>query len=384
MLFKRKLKIPIARVLASGKSAMLLGPRQTGKTTIAEQMEYDRYVNLMGLESYYRYAENSSILAKEIRLLRKELGRKPLIVIDEIQKVPELTNDVQVLIDEGVAVFFLIASSTRKIENLLPGRVLLFRLSTMLYEELTDSLSLESVLMNGCLPGICQQTDQSMIEQELLSYITLYLEEEVRKEALVRNLGGFVNFLKLVCIESGNIVNFSAISQEVGVSQKTIMEYYRILEDCLLVRKIEPLARSSRRKLTKSARYLMFDLGLRRAGAREGVSSSKEVLGRLLEQYVGLELVTKIEASNSLASIYFWRDHDGPEVDYVLEQDGKYTPIGVKLTKKPTAKDIRHLKTFREEYPIKDYCYLVSNVPYCYEIEEGIMVLPWFEVGGLI
>lgn len=386
MIFKRSIESGVKRALSRGKSILLLGPRQSGKTTFVKQLPHDRYINLMDMENFYGYKQEPGLLAKEVKALAKLLKRPPMVIIDEIQKIPQLTNDCQVLIDEGIASFIITGSSARKIMNLLPGRVVLFKLSTLTLSEYGKERDLDSILVNGFLPGICQQSSQEAIEQDLKTYVSVYLEEEIRKEALVRNLGSFVNFLRVACIESGNIMNISAVSQQLGVSHHTVSEYFRIMEDCLLVRRIEPLStgKNSRRRLTKAVRYILFDLGLRRVGALEGISPNTNQKGHLLEQYVGIELATLIDNESIPARLLFWRDHNGPEVDYVIELDKKYIPIEVKLTSTPKDKDIRHLKAFREEYPVKDYCYLIANVKHPYEIEEGIMVLPWSMVHNIL
>lgn len=385
MLFQRNIKLGIEQALLRGRSILLLGPRQSGKTTVVKKIEHDLYINLMNLPLYYKYSQNPGLFSKEVRGLFEKLGRKPIIIIDEVQMMPELTNSCQVLIDEGEAVFIITSSSARKIRNLLPGRVALFKLSAMLYTEYGKERSLIDIMNNGFLPGVCNLDDQNEIEALLEDYVAIYLEEEIRKEALVRNLTVFSNFLRLACIESGNIINFTAISQELGITAKTVQEYYRILEDCLIVRHIEPLVKQStgRRRLTKGARYIFFDLGLRRVGAKEGIFPSKTEQGRLLEQFVGIELSTLLENNARRARLLFWRDHNGPEVDFIIEKEGKYIPIEVKLTKRPSDKDIKNLKLFRLEYPVEK-CYLVANIDFSYEIEEGIEVIPWNQMDKVI
>ena len=121
--------------MARGKSILLLGPRQSGKTTVVKAIEHDRYINLMDTILFYRYSQNPSLFLYEIRDLHRSLGRKPIVIIDEVQMLPDLTNACQVMIDEHEAQFIITSSSARKIKNLLPGRVALFKLSTMLYSE---------------------------------------------------------------------------------------------------------------------------------------------------------------------------------------------------------------------------------------------------------
>ncbi|MBM4222937.1 MAG: DUF4143 domain-containing protein, partial [Gammaproteobacteria bacterium] len=284
--------------------------------------------------------------------------------------------------------FILTGSSARQIKNLLPGRVIKYSLTglTSLERSNEQDWYLDFLLLNGALPAICSLSDQNQIDEELSSYVFLYLEEEIRKEALVRNLKAFTQFLTLACIESGNIVNLTAMSQDIGVSHNTIAEYYRILEDCMLVKRIDPLIHSmnSRRKIMKSSKFIMFDLGVRRLGAREGIGFSREQLGYLFEQYVGLELLNLLEIEHPYAKLLYWRCHQGPEVDYVIEYKGKLIPIEVKLSNRPRATDLKHLKIFKKEYDIQEPCYLIANIPYPLEMEDGITALPWNQLRMVI
>ncbi len=224
-------------------------------------------------------------------------------------------------------------------------------------------------------------SDPNAVEEELNSYVSLYLEEEVRKEALVRNLTAFSQLLRLSCIESGRIANFSKISQDIGLSHNTVSEYYRILQDCLIVRRIEALTQTpSRRTLSKSPKFILFDLGGRRAGTQEGLSPSREHMGHLLEQFVGLDLLNQIECFFRRASLYYWRDHNGPEVDYVIEYNNTYISIEVKFTSKPSEKDIKHLKVFKEEYATVGNGYVIADIPFPLELESRIITLPWHQL----
>ena len=371
----------IVKTLKRDKSILLLGPRQTGKTTIIKTIEHDKYINLMDISLRQRYEADSSLFAKEIITLNKSLNKKPRIIIDEIQKIPSITDSIQILIDDNIATFIITGSSARKITNLLPGRVVKFQMFPLSLNEINHlNHELKFLLTHGSLPGIINTNDLLEIEQDLGSYVSLYLEEEIRKEALVRNLGAFNNFLRLACIESGNIVNLSKISQEIGVSHNTISEYYQILIDCMVAKKIEPLTKSSsRRKLAKSPKYIIFDLGIRRLAANESNHPNIKQLSLLFEQFIGLELEKLINQHQYEKNfrLLFWRDHAGPEIDFILEHQGTYIPIEVKWTTKPNNKDIKHLTKFMQEYSVKKIAYVVCQTPYPYELAENIMAISW-------
>ena len=245
-------------------------------------------------------------------------------------------------IDRGIARFVLTGSSARKLRrnvsaNLLPGRVSVFHLDPLTFSEYQPS-TLEDVLLDGSLPGITKVTAARDREADLSAYVTTYLEEEIRAEAAVRNLGSFARFLELAAAEAGGIVNLRGLSSDVGVAHTTIAAYYRILEDCLIANRIEPLTTSAtRKKRTRSDKYLLFDLGVRRLAAHEGRRVLPIRFGQLFEQWVGLELLRRARTAGPGTRIRFWRDPDGPAVDWVIDEEGRYTPIEVKWTETPAA-----------------------------------------------
>jgi predicted AAA+ superfamily ATPase len=252
----------------------------------------------------------------------KRHAARPLVLLDEVQKVPVLLDVVQDLIDRGLANFVLTGSSARKLRR---GKTL------------------------NLLPGILASEAVQDRETDLESYVTIYPEEEVRAEAIVSNIGPFARFLEYAASESGQVVNLRKLSQEIGVSHTTIRSYYEILEDCLIVERVEPLTKSrTRKKLTKAQKYLCACL------------SRKKV------------------------RILFWRDPDGPEVDWVVEREGRYTPVEVKWTDNLLPKEVRHLQTFLSEYPSAEAGYLVCQVRRKAKLSKGILALPWQEVDGLV
>lgn len=161
----------------------------------------------------------------------------------------------------------------------------------------------------------------------LASYFYIYLEEEIRREALVRRLGAFSRFWEAVCQQSGKLIGFRSLSQDVGVTHSTISSYFELLEETLLLERFDPVSTSqSRSRLIKSSKYCLFDMGIRRIGAREGVSLSREHMGHLFEHYVGLEL-RHLFRDRHQVKIKFWRDANGPEVDWVIDTGTHFIPI---------------------------------------------------------
>ena len=384
MYYRRLIEPRIGHHLARGKSILFLGPRQTGKTTLLSDLAADVTISLISPRTRQRYERDPSILAGEVRALPRRLakGRKrPLVTVDEVQRVPALMDVGQELIDSGEAQFVFTGSSARKLRrgrdiNFLPGRVVVLRLDPLMLEESRPD-TLADALLFGSLPAIRTLQNKEDREADLRSYVETYLEEEVRQEALVRNIAAFGRFLQLAGSESGRIVNHTEISQNVGVSSVTIQAYFEILVDCLVAERVEPITHSdSRKKLTKSSRYLLFDLGVRRLAAGEGSRLNRERMGELFEQFVGLELIRFCRIHAPRARVKFWRDPDGPEVDWVLDLGATYVPIEVKLTDRPKEGDARHLHVFLEEYAAKQG-FVICSAPRPIRLSKTVVAMPW-------
>ena len=386
----RHVETRLRAALARHKSVLLLGPRQTGKTTLLQQLRPDTLLNFLRPEVRQRYERAPQLLGAEVEALAERTrGRKPLVALDEVQRVPALVNSVQDLIDRRLAQFILTGSSARKLRrsrdsNWLPGRLAPLRLDPFSLSE-QDPPSLEHALIYGSLPGISLAPDDAAREEDLRAYTTLYLEEEVRAEALVRNLGTFSRFLQLAALEAGNISHFRGIAQELGVPHTTVAGYYEILEDCLIAERIEALSESrTRKKLTKSPRYLFFDLGVRRAAAEEGPRPPVRVLGALFEQFVGLELLRAARQALAPLQLRFWRDPDGPEVDWVLMSEERWLPVEVKWSEAPGARDARHLETFLSEYSKAKEAVVVCRTPKPFKLGAKVTAVPWQEIPTLV
>ena len=388
--YDRALINPLLEALSRGKNVLLLGPRQTGKTTLLSRVPNDLSLSFIQPALRQAYEKDTSLLEREIKGLPTRAGHRPRIILDEIQKVPEITDAVQDLIDRKVAQFILTGSSARKLRrngatNLLPGRVLPFRLDPLSLEERRPG-SIEEALMFGSLPGIIAQENDSFREQELDGYVTTYLEEEVRSEALVRNLAHFSRFLELAASESGRVVNLRKLSQEIGVAHTTIAAYHQILEDCLIAERVEPISESqTRRKLTRGERYLFFDMGVRRRAAQEGLAPPLERWGELFEHWVGLELIRAMRAKNPPhCSLRFWRDPDGPEVNWVVQRNKTFIPIETKWTSRPSPRDAHHLEIFLDEYPSSSHGYVLCRAPRPQALSPRVTALPWQDLPQIL
>ena len=294
-MYTRRIKSEIDSALKRNKSILLLGPRQVGKTTLLEQESYDISISLLLEKNRVKYERDPDLLIQEIQAHPK-VKKGLTVLIDEIQLVPNLLNTAQYIIDKKLAQMLLTGSSTRKIRkhsalNLLPGRLVLLYLDSLSFTE-HKSKQLEKLLIFGELPGIMTVKLAEDKNLDLESYVITYLEEEIRhKEAATRNLPAFYRFLELASLESGKIISLRKIASDVGVGHTTIAAYYEILEDSLIVLRLDPYSVSTtRKKLAKSSKYLFFDLGVRRLAAKEGVQLGRNRLGELFEHYIGIEL----------------------------------------------------------------------------------------------
>ncbi|MES2503469.1 MAG: ATP-binding protein [Myxococcota bacterium] len=390
MLIQRQIYPQIERALARGKSILLLGARQVGKTTLIKAIPSDLSLSLIKPALRQRYEKDPGLLEKEILELRAREQKKLLVFIDEVQKVPELLDIAQDLHDSGIAQFILTGSSARKLRkqkaNLLPGRVAVFHLDPLTLQETPmGKQNLEQLLLYGSMPGIVLQTNLIDQNLDLTSYVETYLEDEIRSEAVVRNLSHFSRFLELAASESGHILNFNKLSSEINVANSTIASYYQVLQDCLILERIEPLMVSkTRKKLTRSDKFLFFDLGMRRAAAKEGTALPDKHLGHLFEQWVGLELIRCARFADTPTKIQFWRDPDGPEVDWIITQNNSYTPIEVKYSSAPTEKDAKHLEVFLDEYPSSSKGYIICRTERAYQISKRVTAIPWQETPLLV
>ena len=362
-------------------SFFLFGARQTGKTTIV-QSRYPGawYVNLLQEETFYGYSKEAGLFRKQAEEQIVRQGKKT-IIIDEVQRIPELLNDVQVLIDKFKDVrFVLTGSSARKLKrkgvNLLAGRAVDRRLFPYVSSEIAGDFSLETVLKYGSLPGIYGKAPELMKDQ-LTAYVNTYLREEIRQEGLVRNLGGFSRFLDIAASQNTEIVSFSDMARECWVSSHTIKSHYEVLEDTMIMFALQPWQRSARKRLVSHPRYYFFDLGVANAvNKRLGMELEPGIRGRLFEAFIILELYRHIHYAASDATLFFWRTNMGAEVDCVVEKHGKLVAAcEIKSSRTIDSRDLSGLKSFRDDNPDTP-CFIATITDAPYE-KSGVRILPW-------
>ncbi len=339
------------------QSFLLLGPRQTGKSFLIELLFKE--LNQQSTLQYYfqlpshrqRAEQDPEFLLREVEAKSQNHTTPVFLWIDEIQKVPSVLDVLQFLIDKKQVVLVASGSSARKMKNLginrLPGRIVLEYLFPLTWEEcglLEKKITNDEVLLYGSLPKILATEDLPLREEIISTYTQLYLEEEIRLEAVVRNLPHFSKFLKLAALESGTSPNFSKLGNQVGVSPPTIREYYQILEDTLILHRIDSFGKS-RDQTLRTPKYYFFDIGVRNAAA--GIGHSRGILelqrGVLFEHFIILELLAHYKQK---AKLSYWRTKKQEEVDLLLEKDGNLFAIEIKATSKPQTQDFKNLDVF--------------------------------------
>ena len=378
-MLSRILKLP------KNNSFFLFGPRQTGKTTWIQasfSSQEMRTYNLLITSEYMRLLENPHLFVDEVR------GRPSsvkYILIDEIQRIPELLNAVHLCLESPNPPHFILSgSSARKLKragtNLLGGRAWTRKFFPLTHLELGDSFDLDRALRVGTLPKIYLTPEVEDSNQFLRSYVETYLKEEIEAEALVRSSGIFLRFLFQAGIESGNLINYSAISRDTGTSQPTVKEYYQILEDTLIGNFLFPFHKSERKRLATHPKFYLFDTGVTRALSKQ-LSTVPEpktrAYGELFESWAINETLRLSEYFEKDFRFSFFRTEGGSEIDLIIETPkNKRIGIEFKSTANPHHTDFRAgFDAFRKIDPqIELKC--VCLAPHARK-GDGYEVLPW-------
>jgi len=333
------------------QSFFLFGPRGTGKSTYLKKHFQDAlWIDLLKPDEFRRFS------AKPERLIELVYANpeKRNIVIDEIQKVPDLLPAIHSLIEEkSNRTFILTGSSARKLKrsgtDLLAGRVITKTLHPFLLSELLMDYSFDKALENGLLPIVIS----SMSPNEVLdTYISLYIREEVQYESLVRNIGNFSRFLEAASFSHASILNISNIARECQVERKVVENYISILEDILISFRLPVFSRRAKRIMVSHPKFYFFDAGVFTTLRPKGpLDSPQEISGAALEGLVAQHLRAWNAYNNNLFDIYYWRSRSGVEVDFVLYGQQGFYAIEVKNTNRIRPEDLRSLSEFQKDYP---------------------------------
>lgn len=328
-------------------SIFLFGARQTGKSTALRMQFPDAiYIDLLDTSLKSRFRRRPSLMYEMLH--NKTEGT--LVIIDEIPEVPELLSEVHRLISECGIVFILCGSSARKLKrkgkNTLGGRALPVYMYPLVSKEIPD-FDIDRAVNYGMLPSHYLAKNPT---RQLAAYIEVYLKEEIREEALVRNLGAFQRFLEVAALTDGEMVNNNNIAQDCGVSASTVSSYFDILEDTLIGYRIPAFRKVMKRRLMQAPRFYYFDIGITNhlLHRKELVRGTTDY-GHAFEHLVIQELVAWQHYTHSEEELSYWRTYTGIEVDAVLG-DGRVA-IEIKSVEEVLPRHLKGLKTFADEYP---------------------------------
>lgn len=329
------------------ESFFLFGARQTGKTTFLLDKYPDAiFVDLLETDLLDRYRKKPALL----REAYQNQSEGSLIIIDEIQQVPELLNEVHWLITRKHLRFILCGSSARKLRregvNTLGGRAIPYFMYPLVSAEIPD-FDLDRAVRNGMLPRHYLKKDATSL---LKAYVGVYLKEEIQAESLVRNLANFSRFLEIAAITDGEMVNYQNIASDCGVSANTVKEYFQILEDSLLGFTVPAYTKQKKRRLVQSPRFYLFDVGVTNylLGRTKLLPGTPEY-GHAFEHLIMQEIVAYLGYSNSAAKLSYWRTYTQIEVDAVLGD--AQVAIEIKSAAEVQNKHLKGLKAFKEEHP---------------------------------
>lgn len=401
------------RKLATPYVHLVFGARQTGKSTLLRTLFPDAAIWLDLSNPFDRAAtlRHPELLIQRCRALPR--SRRPgVVVVDEAQNVPAVFDAVQHLYDSDKRRwrFVLCGSSARKLRvtgaNLLPGRSIVHALYPLVLAERPPRIggapqpetaspvampvdeatgarrfpaaALPERLLFGELPGVATAAREEKADI-LRAYAVAYLEEEVRREALVKSWPAFARFLLLAAAEAGGMINYAAVSREAGVSLPTVKTYYQLLEDMFIGFRVPAFSGSPRKSLLSTERFLFFDVGVRNAAAElpMELSAVRANPGPLFEQWVGIELWKRLKYLGG-GKLHYLRTKAGAEVDYVIAHRGKLVPIEVKWTEHPSVADARHLSAFLDEQRTRArHGYVVCRCPAPLALTDRVTAIPW-------
>lgn len=371
----QKIKRLLNLELPQRQSAFLWGPRKTGKSTFLRDtfprsLIYDFLKTDLALE----FAKRPSLLREQLLVKDAAVLEHP-VILDEIQKVPQVLDEVHWLIENKGLRFILCGSSARKLRrgksNLLGGRAWRFEMFPLVSAEL-ERIDLIRALTRGLIPDHYLRDDY---QNSLRGYVQDYLKEEVFAEGLTRNIPAFARFFDAVGYSHGQMTNFSNIARDCGVDAKTVKEYYQILADTLLGRMVEPFRKKrSRQIITKAPKFYLFDVGIAGAIIKRTIPEERgESFGRAFEHFIFTEIAAHSSYSGLNYGIHYWRTKSGFEVDFVLGEGE--VAVEVKGQSLVDNRDLRPLSAFCDEHSPR--AALVVSLEREERAVGGMHVLPW-------
>lgn len=329
----------------------LFGPRGTGKSTwMAQAYPGALTFDLLDPDVFRRFAARPETLSELIR------GQKTprVVIIDEVQKVPDLLDVVHRLMEEkGGWQFVLTGSSARKLKrsgiDLLAGRAVLKTMHPFMAAELGPRFVLDDALTAGLLPVIMASSNR---EESLKSYAALYLKEEVQLEGLVRKIGQFARFLEVASFSHASLLNISNIARDAEIERKTVEGYIEILEDLLIAFRLRVFKKRAQRQVSEHPKFYFFDPGVYHSLRPRGpLDRPQEIGGSALEGLVAQHLRAWMAYGGGAFELFFWRTRSGVEVDFVVYGENGFWAIEVKSAASVRDEELRSLRAFHKEFP---------------------------------
>lgn len=358
------------------KSFFLFGPRGTGKTTwVKETFPESLYLDMLEAGIF------NDLLANPQRLENLIPKNFPdWIIIDEVQRVPELLNELHRLIETYKYKFVLTGSSARKIKrkgpNLLAGRALTYSMHPLTAPELGKDFNLRHSLTYGQLPCVYTEKDPKAY---LESYVQTYLEEEVRYEGLTRNLGAFSRFLETASFSQGSVLNICSVARECAVERKAVESYFNILEDLLIAYRIPVFTKRARRRMVAHPKFYFFDTGIYRVLRPMGPLDMPEMAEGVALETLIFQNLNAVNAALHLGyKIYYWRTPDGMEVDFILYGDKGLFAFEVKRTGRISRAYLSGLRSFLKNYPMAKSYFIYGGQRTMREKEIEILPVEYF------
>jgi predicted AAA+ superfamily ATPase len=359
-----------------GKSFFLFGPRGTGKTTwVKSAFPKAVYIDLLEAELFNDLTANPQRVSN---LIPPDF--KDRVIIDEIQRIPDLLNEVHRLIETKKYKFILTGSSPRKLKrkgpNLLAGRALTLSMHPLSVAELGDDFRLVHSLRYGQLPSVYIEADP---KKYLEAYVRTYLEEEIRQEGITRNLSAFARFLEAASFSQGSVLNISSVARECHVERKVVESYFSILDDSMIGYRIPIFSRKAKRRLIVHPKFYFFDAGVYRTLRPMGpLDAPEEVDGIALETLFLQELIALNSALDLGYKIYYWRTSNGKEVDFVVYGPKGLLSFEIKRTSRITSAVLGGLRSFLVDYPMAKACLVYMGTRRMYD--DKIEIVPVLEI----
>lgn len=373
----RELRLPL------DKNIILFGARNTGKSTLLKHT-FDRdksfWIDLLKFDEEDKYRRNPNLFIEEVQALPDEITH---IIVDEIQKLPKLLNAVHYLIETTDKKFVLTGSSARKLKavniNLLAGRAFVYNLYPLSYKELGEKFNLEDYLCWGGLPAIYDRHESEQDRRNFLnSYTNTYLKEEILYEQFVRKIDPFQRFLEVAAQANGEIINYANISNDVGIDDKTVKNYFSLLEETLVGFSLEAYDKSIRKRVSQKPKFYFFDVGIVRAITRQlsvPLTNFTSEFGKAFEHFIVTEAMKLASYAQKDFKFSYLRTKDGAEIDLVVERpNDKILFVEIKSSEEVNSEKLNNLRQLTKDHKAEGVCF--SRDKHARK-SDNIVIYPW-------